>query len=365
MLSSDLIRVADAKAAAYRIPAGYFPAIIDVESGGRVYYVVDGQNRPAILFEPHLFGRRLTEGALTEALRLGLATKSQKKNKYPKSQKERWAQIAAAQALCQRHGLPDTIAFECASYGVGQVLGSHWKALGFADFSAFYDRMMSGAEGQIDIMLKYIVVNNMDDELRDGRWAGFFRGYNGPAYARLGYDRKIEAALIRYGAADLGALPDGMLRIGSRGARVRELQALLGRAGYPVKVDGDFGPATKKALKAFQRSKGIAFDGIYGPETEAALAAYRQGAKDAPGKQSAIEVKQVVEGAVVAGGGLGINQAKDAVEAASGQLQQYEGISPYIGYGLTALAILAAVLAIAGIGWALYGWLQSRKTVEA
>ncbi len=36
------------------------------------------------------------------------------------------------------------------------------------------------------------------------------------------------------------AAPDGLLRLGASGPRVREVQALLARAGFPVKVDGDF-----------------------------------------------------------------------------------------------------------------------------
>ena len=57
-----------------------------------------------------------------------------------------------------------------------------------------------------------------------------------------------------------------MLRRGSRGESVKELQRLLG-----IAEDGDFGPKTETALIAFQKGKGLLADGLAGPKTWAAL----------------------------------------------------------------------------------------------
>jgi cell wall-associated NlpC family hydrolase len=57
------------------------------------------------------------------------------------------------------------------------------------------------------------------------------------------------------------------LSIGSRGDSVRQLQAKLG-----VAVDGDFGPRTDAAVRAFQRSHDLPVTGLVGPLTRAALA---------------------------------------------------------------------------------------------
>jgi hypothetical protein len=52
------------------------------------------------------------------------------------------------------------------------------------------------------------------------------------------------------------------LRRGSTGANVRYLQTVLG-----LKVDGQFGPITDRAVRAFQAANGLKVDGIVGPIT--------------------------------------------------------------------------------------------------
>ena len=53
-------------------------------------------------------------------------------------------------------------------------------------------------------------------------------------------------------------------KTGSTGEDVRTVQHLLGVHGHPVGVDGQFGPATKAAVQAFQSTEGLAADGIVG-----------------------------------------------------------------------------------------------------
>ncbi|MCP3104051.1 peptidoglycan-binding protein [Myxococcus sp. K15C18031901] len=64
------------------------------------------------------------------------------------------------------------------------------------------------------------------------------------------------------------------VREGAKGATVTDLQKRLAAAGFnPGPVDGLFGPKTEKAVKAFQKAKGLAQDGIVGPKTWGALKA--------------------------------------------------------------------------------------------
>ena len=58
------------------------------------------------------------------------------------------------------------------------------------------------------------------------------------------------------------------LRQGSKGASVSLLQQKLQNAGFsPGPIDGDFGPKTAAAVRAFQRARGVGVDGVVGPIT--------------------------------------------------------------------------------------------------
>ena len=65
--------------------------------------------------------------------------------------------------------------------------------------------------------------------------------------------------------------PSELLRKGSTGNAVRELQRLLRSAGYLLQIDGKFGELTRQAVLSFQGSNGLKRDGIAGPLTMAAL----------------------------------------------------------------------------------------------
>ena len=56
------------------------------------------------------------------------------------------------------------------------------------------------------------------------------------------------------------------LKVGSKGQKVKVVQAAL-----KLKDDGDFGPATEKAVKAFQKAKGLPETGIVDQKTFKAL----------------------------------------------------------------------------------------------
>ena len=51
-------------------------------------------------------------------------------------------------------------------------------------------------------------------------------------------------------------------RVGDQGSDVAEIQGQLASLGYDVTADGDFGPATAEAVKAFQASQGLDADGL-------------------------------------------------------------------------------------------------------
>ena len=90
-----------------------------------------------------------------------------------------------------------------------------------------------------------------------------------------------------YGAAAASTaecrLGERLLKRGMSGEDVRDLQSYLTKLGYSVGscgADGEYGPATESAVKAFQSAQGLDADGEYGPLTHAALMWTVEGQED-------------------------------------------------------------------------------------
>lgn len=77
--------------------------------------------------------------------------------------------------------------------------------------------------------------------------------------------------------------PRPLLRRGTRGDAVRELQTLLTReAAGELEADGAFGSATETAVRTFQQARSLAVDGIVGPRTWGALQGGPSGTQSQP-----------------------------------------------------------------------------------
>src|SRR4051794_24332252 len=110
----------------------------------------------------------------------------------------------------------------------------------------------------------------------------------------------VSAVLARPEAV-LAAPARPLLRTGSRGPDVSDVQARLNTAdppaAPPLAVDGIFGPLTRGAVVSFQGAAGLVPDGIVGPLTQAALDA-RRGAPGPPGTLTAQQEADAVAFAV-------------------------------------------------------------------
>jgi len=80
------------------------------------------------------------------------------------------------------------------------------------------------------------------------------------------------AGLVAMGGSGGGHSGTRVLREGTSGADVAELQRSLTASGFDTgPADGAFGPRTAEAVRAFQQSRGLLVDGEVGPATRAAL----------------------------------------------------------------------------------------------
>lgn len=79
------------------------------------------------------------------------------------------------------------------------------------------------------------------------------------------YDGQEHSWICPYGETN------ATLKRGMRGDKVKYLQWMLNYNEQFISIDGSFGPATEKAVIAFQHIKGLVEDGIVGPKTWEAL----------------------------------------------------------------------------------------------
>jgi len=230
-------------AAALHCEEAAIHAVIAVESRGGF----DGQGRPKILFERHYF-HRLTNGRFAAD--------------HPEISARQWGGYGRASRqydrLTRAIALDRQAALRSASWGMFQIMGDNFAAAGFTDVEAMVAAMMESEDRHLQAFCASVTARGLADALARRDWTSFARGYNGPAFAANRYDARLAQA---YAAAS-----GGLLRRGSEGAAVRDLQSRLG-----LTPDGHFGPRTEAAVRAFQRTAGLAEDGVAGPTTRKAL----------------------------------------------------------------------------------------------
>lgn len=104
-----------------------------------------------------------------------------------------WEKLADA---AMRFG---ALAFECASFGKFQVMGGHWKALGYPSVLDMVWELSRSEKAHYELLARYIETNGLKAALRkiDGdpeNAREFAKGYNGAGYAAGRYHEKIAAA---------------------------------------------------------------------------------------------------------------------------------------------------------------------------
>jgi hypothetical protein len=180
-------------AKALNVEVAAIRAVAEVEAAG-AGFLPDG--RPAALYEAHIFHKH-SKGAhagATDRRKVSLSSPGWNRSLYG----------AAGAAQHDRYEdarkLNADAANKACSWGTFQILGENHKVYGFDDSQSFVDAMWSGAPAHLDAFVKFIQANRLDTPLRNKNWALFARGYNGPAYEKNQYDRKMDAAYRRWKA---------------------------------------------------------------------------------------------------------------------------------------------------------------------
>ena len=128
------------------------------------------------------------------------------------------------------------------------------------------DQIFFGGNGHTGIVTSvesgtvHTIEGNKGDEVRRC-------SYSTSTPSIIGYGRpRYDPITGKLTAADMP-----LIKKGSSGAAVKKLQQILNGKGYKLSVDGDFGPATEAAVKAYQKANGLEADGEVGEHTWASL----------------------------------------------------------------------------------------------
>lgn len=168
-------------------------AVIEVECKGSGF---NDDGTPVILYERHVFYQRLRA--------INWITKSKEwRKQYPdlcNPTPGGYGKYSEQHGKLERAAkLNRDVALESCSWGLGQVMGYHWKSLGYKDLQTFINAMYKDESSQLEAMCRYIQVNKLIDALKRKDWKAFARGYNGPAYAKNQYDVKLANAYKKWG----------------------------------------------------------------------------------------------------------------------------------------------------------------------
>lgn len=184
------VKRADMVVLAYRLgcTVRQLDAVGQVEGGGAGW---DRQGLLKCLFERHYAWRRLR--VLIPGLsnpKPGGYTNDANRNGINDS----WEKLAD---LAMTKGA--ATAFECASFGRFQIMGAHWKSLGYRSVLDFVWKLSRDEAAHFDALAKFIEVNGLTKALRaiDGNpdnCRAFAKGYNGRGYAAQNYHVKIANA---------------------------------------------------------------------------------------------------------------------------------------------------------------------------
>lgn len=144
------------------------------------------------------------------------------------------------------------------------------------------ERLAEALIASRDDRIKYIISNRKIISGNDGPKPWQWRTYNGANPHNKHVHVSVEDERELFDDASLWNISNlpkektdtpkkidkPLLKKGSKKVEeIKLLQRLLNKKGYSLKVDGDFGPNTDKAVRLFQQTNGLLPDGKVGPYT--------------------------------------------------------------------------------------------------
>ncbi len=180
-------------------------AVNEIESNGKGF-LVDG--RPRILFEGHVFWRELDKRGVNPSSHVADGNKDVLYKKwtkiYYKGGTAEYTRLEKAAGISNLPAFHDA-AYSSASWGSFQIMGFHYKNLGYNSVDDFVSAMHRHEREHLKAFGKFISATSFKgkkliDWIKEKNWAKFAEGYNGPGYKKNKYDTKLKKAYIKYSA---------------------------------------------------------------------------------------------------------------------------------------------------------------------
>ena len=189
LTEEDFKRCADALG----IEVATIKAVQEVETGNRGGFVAP--NRPAILFEGHIFWNQLKKKGLNPENYV----KGNEDILFPKWEPQYYKNAMEEYARLEKaRTIHEEAAICSASWGLFQIMGFNYAACGCRTAQEFVEEMSLNEGRQLDLFTTFLKTNGWAKFLRTLNWAEFARHYNGPQYTKNKYDEKLLKAYMKY-----------------------------------------------------------------------------------------------------------------------------------------------------------------------
>lgn len=162
--------------------SGYEPSalnsVIKTESSGHGFS--DKTGRIIIQFEKSWFKRKYSDWSKHSVGHTWI-------NNGVSDQSNEWI------AFNDAYGINANAAMESTSIGMMQVMGFHWKLLGFKSVGEMWEYAKKSEANQVDLGIRFIKSNpKLNAALVNKDWATFAYYYNGSGYKEFKYDIRLK-----------------------------------------------------------------------------------------------------------------------------------------------------------------------------
>lgn len=170
-------------------------AILEKESKGSGF---NADGTPKILYERHIMYRRLVKN-------LGTAKALYYAKQYPNLVAQNGYGVGGygkyseqPKKLEAAAKIDRTSALESCSWGIAQILGSHWALCGFSSVQGFVNAMYKSEDSQFEVFVKFLEGSGIVPYLKKLDWANVALRYNGKNYKQNNYDVDLKRYYLKF-----------------------------------------------------------------------------------------------------------------------------------------------------------------------